>query len=251
MDEVDRRLPGRLTGVFLHGSLCWGEFFPGSDVDFVGMWDEVPTGPDLDRLREAHEATRSQVPTVVYDGFHCTADDLAVSPTHIISRPVFYEGCFDPRGRIDINLVTWHELAASPVSVRGDVPKVHTDLPALIASTRDNLATYWRETLRQIDDAGAEAVGEDDSAIVWVTLGAPRLHHLLTKGALTSKSGAGRYVIESLDPRWTPIAREALRLRETPSTSTLYVDLGQRGRDIRDLLSFIVEDEAVLDGSSA
>ncbi len=251
IEEVDRRLPGRLTALFLHGSICWSEFFPGSDIDFVGVWDELPTGPDLDHLREAHEATLSRVPSPVFDGFHCTAVDLAGSPTEITSRPVFYEGAFDPQGRIDINLVTWHELAERPVIVRGDVAEVHTDLPTLRASTRENLNTYWRDVLRQIDDVGAETVGGQDGATVWVALGAPRLHHLLTQGVLTSKSGAGRYVIELLDPRWAQIAREALRLRETPDSPSLYNDMGQRGRDMRDLLAWIVDDASHGDRSSA
>ena len=250
-EEVDRRLPGGLTGLFLHGSICWSEFFPGSDIDFVGMWDELPAGADLDHLRDAHEATLTRFPSLVFDGFHCTAADLAGSPAEIASRPVFYEGAFDPQGRIDINLVTWHELADRPVVVRGDVVEVHTDLPTLMASTRENLNTYWRDALRQIDDAGAEAVGEQDSAIAWVALGAPRLHHLLTQGVLTSKSGAGRYVIEALDPRWVQIAREALRLRETPDRPSLYNDMGQRGRDMRDLLAWIIEDATRGDRSSA
>lgn len=250
-EEIDRRLPDQLTGLFLHGSLCWGEFFPGSDIDFVSVWEELPTGASLDQLREAHEATLGRVPSPVFDGFHCTAADLASDPAEVASRPVFYEGTFDPQGTIDINLVTWHELAERPVIVRGDVVEVHTDLPALIAFTRENLNTYWRDVLRQIDDAGAEAVGVQDSAIAWVALGAPRLHHVLARNGLTSKSGAGRYVIDSLAPRWTQIASEALRLRETPDRPSLYCDNGQRGRDMRDLLAWILEDAVRDDRSSA
>ena len=42
---------------------------------------------------------------------HCTAADLTASPAQIPHRPVFYQDAFDPEGTIDINLVTWHELA--------------------------------------------------------------------------------------------------------------------------------------------
>ncbi len=242
LDEVDARLPGRVTGLFLHGSICWGEFFPGSDVDFVAVWDGLPTGGDLDLLQAAHEATLRRRTTPVFDGFHCTAADLAASPSRIGSRPVFYEGAFDPEGRIDINLVTWHELAERPVVVRGEVPPVYTSTAELLDFTRNNLDTYWRGSMKDIEDAGVEEVGRYDAPVAWVGLGAARLHHLLVTGELTSKSGAGRYVCESLDPRWHKIGREALRIREDPHGPSLYDDLAQRGRDVHALLSWLVAD---------
>jgi hypothetical protein len=240
--EVDRRLPGRLTGLFLHGSICWGEFFPGSDVDFVGLWDGLPSGADLDLLRAAHEATMCHFPAPVFDGFHCTSADLAGSPALIAHRPVFYESAFDAEGTIDINLVTWHELAERGIVVRGQLPAIRTDINELLDYTRTNLGTYWRGCITDIEKAGIEAVGEHDESVAWVGLGPARLHHLLTTSELTSKSGAGRYVRDILDARWNKIAREALRLRETPRSPSLYDDAGRRGRDVYDLLTWLVED---------
>ena len=242
LEEVDRLLPGRMTGLFLHGSICWGEFFPGSDIDFVGLWDDLPGGDALDQLRAAHKATGVRFPTPAFDGFHCTADDLAEDPSVVTHRPVFYEGEFDAAGTTDINPVTWHELAERPVVVRGQMPPVHTDLPRLSAFTRDKLDTYWRGCIGQIEQAGIAAVGEHDDAIAWLVLGAARLHHLLARGSITSKSGAGRHVVESLDPRWHQIAREALRIREAPGDPSLYADTGARGRDMHDLLVWLVDD---------
>lgn len=241
LSEVDLRLPGRLTGLFLHGSICWGEFFPGSDIDFVALWDQPPTGADLDLLQAAHHSTKTQYPEPAFDGFHCTALDLAASPSHIGHRPAFYQGTFDIEGKIDLNLVTWHELAERAITVRGQLPPVHTDLSALLEFTRNNLDTFWRDAIEQIDNAGIEAVGRHDYSIAMVTLGPARLHHLLTRDTLTSKSGAGRYACD-LHPRWTKIGRAALRLRENPDSPSLYDDHMERGQDAYDLLTWIVQD---------
>lgn len=70
--EVDARLPGELTGLFLHESICCDEFFPGSDVDFVAVWDHLPSGEGLDALAQAHAAVTRDVPSLTFDGFHCT-----------------------------------------------------------------------------------------------------------------------------------------------------------------------------------
>jgi hypothetical protein len=196
-------------------------------------------------LKRAHEATRTQFPATVLDGFHCTADDLAADATTVGGRPVFYQGAFQTAGTLDINPVTWHELAERAVIVRGPLPRVRTDPAQLTAFTRGNLDTYWRGILARIEEVGAGSAGELDEAVAWVVLGAARLHHLLTQGRITSKSGAGRHVVEHLDPRWTPIAQEALRIRERPDSPSQYDDLARRGQDVVELLAWLVEDGTV------
>ncbi len=242
MQEVDQCLPGRVTGLLVHGSLGWGEFFASSDVDFVCVWDALPQGADLVSLEQAHLATSARCAWPAFDGFHCTADDLAADPLTVRPRPVFYEGRFDPGGDADINPVTWHELAERPVVLRGDRPSVRTDHPQLLQFTRGNLDTYWRSILEWITTQDDAAEGLDDDLVVWTVLGCARLHHLLARGALTSKSGAGRYVVNHLDPRWRLVAGEALRLREDPGSPSLYADRDQRRRDTCDLLAWVVAD---------
>ena len=242
LHEVDDRLPGRLAGLFLHGSLCWGEFFASSDIDFVGVWDELPAGGDLELLQAAHRATGDRYPSPIFDGFHCTPADLAASPAAIAHRPVFYQSEFNGAGTIDINLVTWHELAERGITIRGDRPTVYTNVDELLDFTRTNLDTFWRGIAQQVDDGTVAELGAHDASIAFVGLGPARLHHLLATGELTSKSGAGRYVRDTLNPRWSLIAQESLRLRENPETPGLYADPAQRGQDAAELLHWLIND---------
>lgn len=234
--------PGRLVGLYLHGSMGWGEFFPGSDIDFVAVWDTLPMGVERDQLRDVHERHCAQTPARAFDGFHCTATHLANDPSTLDALPVFYEGAFHETGTEDVHIVTWHELATCPVVVRGAAPHVFTDNAALRAYTRENLETYWTGIRDQLRDVGPQRVGAQDDTTVWVVLGAPRLHHVLATERLTSKSGAGRYALEQFPSEHHRIAREALRLREFPSEASLYDDPAERGAAVTAVLEWVLDD---------
>lgn len=239
--HVDASRPGLIQGLYLHGSLCWGEFFHDSDIDFVGVLSRSPDARDLVALEDAHAHLRQFSPRR-YEGFYCRSGDLAAPPDVLGPVPVHYTGTFEVAGRTDVNLVTWHELAERGAFVRGRRPTIHTDLGALIDFTRENLSSYWTPLLARIEAAGDRQAGADDGGVAWATLGVARLHHLLALRRLTSKSGAGRYVISDLDPCWHALAREALAIREHPDAVTSYDDPCDRGRDLREFLTWVIDD---------
>lgn len=243
--EVDRALPGLVTGLYLHGSICWGEFYPESDVDFVAVLDHRPRPDETRALELVQAAMVAEGSSRPFDGFHCVASDLTKPAAECPPLPVFFKGKFEEHGRLDVNPVTWHELAERGITLRGPDPVdlgVHTDAAELRAFTQRNLDTFWRERSEELNQSTDEEIGTEDWGVRWCVIGVARLHHLLTTGELTSKSGAGRYAIERLPGEWHRITNEALRLRENPESASLYSSPQDRGKDTRNFVAWTITD---------
>ena len=246
---ADEALPGLVEGLYLHGSLGFGEWYDGrSDVDFVAVLGRRPDDATVARLKEVHEGVSSTFQRPSFDGFHVTWSDLALPPESCPDVPSTQGGYFHEEARLDVHPVTWHELARHGVALRGpalaDVD-IWTDDAALRRYTHDNLATYWRETADSLARFPAEA-GKPD-LVSWCVLGVCRLHHLLATGALTSKTGAGRYAMTRFGERWRPVLTEALALRVTGGTSGYYEgDLDRRAADTIAFTDLVVRDGLAL-----
>jgi hypothetical protein len=244
LTTIDAAVPGLVTGLYLHGSLGFdGEFFPGSDIDFVAVLARRPNDADLSALEAAHEEVKAAWPSPLLEGIHLVAADLAGPPDGCPDLPFVHERKFERAGRFEINPVTWHELARHGITVRGPEltgASVWTDDRALWEFSHGNLTSYWAKVGEAMVDRPDLTASPE--AAVWCVLGVSRLHHLLATGTLTSKSGAGRYALEAFEPRWHPIIREALRAREQPGAVSAYAgDDARRGRDNTDFTLMAIE----------
>ena len=244
LDLIDASAPGLVSGLYLHGSLSFGEYFPGqSDVDFAAVLSHRPDEGELESLAVAHAAVATAHPLPHFDGIHLLREDLAGPPEECPELPVMFEGNFSPSTRNSgVNPVTWHELARQAAVVRGPAlteQDVWTDDAALRAFTHANLSSYWAGWPPALAEHSEHANAEWTAA--WCVLGVSRLHHLLATGAMTSKSGAGRYAISAFGPQWQHIATEALRIRELPAEPSLYADPAERGRDVIAFASMAID----------
>ena len=241
LDLVDEVAPGLVEGLYLHGSLVFGEWHDGiSDVDFAALSSRRPTEPELGRLRDAHAALSEQVPGLAFDGFYATWNDLAVPPAEVPDVPCTLAGTWHDEGRVSVNPVTWHEIAHQGISVRGPQPDdltIWTDQKALRAFTHDNLVHYWGENVPKLAQFPQEAATPD--AVAWFVLGTSRLHHLLARDELTTKDGAGRYAREAFGERWAYLADEALTARATGALTKDY-DSASLGADVAEFCTMVV-----------
>jgi len=87
LGHADALVPDLVTDLHLHGSLCWGEFFDDSDIDFVGVLDGTPTHEQLEGLAQAHAKLRDQFSSRRFEGFHCRRSDLEAPPAALGGCP--------------------------------------------------------------------------------------------------------------------------------------------------------------------
>jgi len=245
LELIDAGAPGLVDGLYLRGSLGFGEYFEGqSDVDFTVVLSARPDDDQLTALAAAHEAVFAAHRRPHFDGFHVLREDLARAPDQCPDVPVMFDGVFKPSTRdYDMNPVSWHELARHGVTVRGPALSerdVWTDDAALRAFSHGNLSSYWAGVADSLSKHPVEA-GEP-GLVAWSVLGVSRLHHLLATCTLTSKSGAGRYALTAFGPQWHRIIGEALRARERPADASSYEDEpAARGRDTAAFTAMAVE----------
>jgi hypothetical protein len=242
---ADEVAPGLVEGLYLHGSLGFGEWYDGrSDIDYVAVLAERPDDRTVARLHEVHDEVATTFQRPAFDGFHLTWKDLARPPSACPDLPCTQAGLFHDEARLDVHPVTWHELAHHGVTVRGpergDV-EIWTDDAVLRAYTHDNLATYWRGEADVLARFPAEA-GKPE-IVTWCVLGVSRLHHLLATGSLTSKTGAGRHALAAFGERWRPIVTEALAIRVTGEPSGHYDDASEeRAADVVAFTDLVVRE---------
>jgi hypothetical protein len=214
LDLVDEALPGRVTGLYLVGSVALDDYRPGgSDVDFLAVTDEALTEDDLPVVGAVHETLTEGTPIPAFEGSYVTWAQLAADPAGIEvalthhDREVTAAGSPSP--------VQWHTLAAHPVAVRGpEAPEVWTDGDALRRWVRANVDDYWAGWVARVHKLmGRGTMLLGDWAVGWGVLGIPRLHYTLATGEVTSKSAAGEYALATFADEWAPVITEALRLR--------------------------------------
>ena len=92
---IDASAPGLVQGLYLRGSLGFGEYFAGrSDVDFTAILAAWPDGRQLDALAAAHAAVFEARPQPHFDGFHLMPEHLAGPPERCPDLPCMFAGRF-------------------------------------------------------------------------------------------------------------------------------------------------------------
>ncbi len=230
---ADRLLPGRVTGLYVVGSVALGAYRPArSDIDLVVVLDGPDRPDDLRRLRWLHLASaaataagsvrRGRSPLRgTCNAVFVRTEDLTAPVTRIVPVAAAVGERVTPGAAgSDVSPVAWTVLADRGIAVRGPRPGtlgLDPERHRLRAWNRDNLESYWRPLARHYAADALPLRLRPRWTTAWAVLGPPRLHRTIATGEVVSKEAAGEYALDVLDRRWRPLVRYALAYwREEP-----------------------------------
>ncbi len=240
---VDEKLPDRICGLYLVGSLALDDYRPGqSDIDFVAVSDTALKPSELGQLRRVHAELRATLRGPKLDGAYVTWPALRAEPDGS-SVPYCLHGRFESDGGFAANPVTWCMLHRHPLPLRGPAkPVVRHDDQRLREWCRENLRSYWSSW---VQSARRRVVNRLFSltrqGVVWGVLGVTRLHATISTGDIISKTAAGAYALDMFPSRWSAIVRDALEARYGNDRSS-YLNIFTRRRDALAFMEYVISD---------
>jgi Domain of unknown function (DUF4111)/Nucleotidyltransferase domain len=218
MELADRYLPGRLEGLYIHGSAALGAFEPGkSDIDFAAVTKEVLTQEEAGRLQKVHKELASRHHYPELDGCYLVWDDfgsLSKDLRYVYNGGELAEGA-------PFNPVMWRILKDHAIRLRGPeisdlfIPIQEDDLAEYII---ENSQSYWRKRTEAMkaDPDGILALPSEKiyEELEWSILGLLRQFYTLRENNIISKSGAGEYGLIHMPDKWHPVIELALLVRK-------------------------------------
>ncbi|WP_253198587.1 aminoglycoside adenylyltransferase domain-containing protein [Clostridium estertheticum] len=77
--------------------------------------------------------------------------------------------------------------------------------------------------------------------IEWGVLGVSRLYYTFKERDMTSKVGAGEYILQKVPQRWHKVINEAMRLRKG-NPKSYYKSIFERRVDVLSYIDFIIQE---------
>lgn len=235
------QLPDCLSGFYVIGSTALGEYRPGkSDVDFVAVLRRPLSPADLALLRGIHREIERAFPKSNLSGGYIPGADVGKPAGQIAAHPQIHDGRFRPAGQADLNDIAWWTLKYYGITLMGpdaDTLPIEIDWETLRADLLENLNTYWRSWTCRLD---AFLVLFSDWGVEWTVLGVLRQYYTFRENDITTKARAGRYALEHLSPRWLPLVREAVRIRDAEPPRSAYRSRLKRMMEVQQFLRMII-----------
>jgi hypothetical protein len=218
LSNVQKILGGRLTGMYLDGSLASGDFDQDSDIDFVVVTQDEIDEETFQALKAMHErlALTDSIWAIQLEGSYISRRGVRQADPSLPLYPNIERG----RGE-RLKLVghgqTW-DIHRSVLRERG-ITLVGPDPRTLIDPISPD---QIRQAMRPMLEEWAGWILEDPKPLnyrgyqSYVVLTMCRILYTLAHGAIASKPAAARWAEENLDKKWGGLIERARDGRHNP-----------------------------------
>ena len=210
--------PNWIEGIYLTGSITMDDFHPQkSDVDFVVLYNELPTQEIINQLIDLHYSIQKLHSKPVLNGIYLTRQNLQANNLTVGQVIHFQDGKLT-QGPFEMGAITLYELKTTAYTMTGtplsQLP-IDIDLAHIKRFMHANINSYWQRWLTK----HSSLLGRKGLLVLfpilteWGVLGIARQLYTLKQGKIVSKRVAGVYCLEEISSLYRPIIKEALQIR--------------------------------------
>ena len=201
----------RLTGVYLFGSLVWGDFeYESSDIDLLVVTSSTITHNEFDKLDVMHKdfaKTYTHAKEGMLEIAYMSEDALQTFKTQRSPMALIHPGePFHIRDAGKEWLMNWYSVQEKALTLFGPPPKTliaHVTNEEFIGAVREYVNT-WRSQINDLHGRPGQAY-----AILTIC----RAYYTYKNGEQTSKKRAAHWVAKEF-PQWSTLIENALKWRE-------------------------------------
>lgn len=246
---IESSLPNSLEAYYIYGSISLGGFDYGlSDIDFITILKRKTTETDIDILKKIHNDMQKKFSKTILDGMYLLKDDIeSLKSKREIPCLRFNDGEYKGIKTFDRNSIDAFELKKYGITIKGqEIENLEyiVDFDILINKMRDNLNTYglnWYNRCRKFPSLNYIALFLAERTVEWGVLGVSRLYYTFKESNITTKVGAGEYVLQTVPHKWHKIIKESMRLRKGKKKS-YYNSIFERRNDALGYIDYIIKE---------
>jgi predicted nucleotidyltransferase len=237
LDELQDILDKNLVGVYLYGSLVWGDFdYNSSDIDIL-----VATSSDIDQktfdqldemqknLAKRYKHAREGMIEIVYASVHALQTFKTKRSQIAVINPGDEPFRFKDAG-IDW-LMNWYIIQEKAITLFGALPKT-----IIAPTTKEEFIEAVKEHAKAWQNWTEDLKTRPSQAYAILTL--CRAYYTYKNGKQTSKKKAAEWTAEEL-PQWSSVIENALKWRE--DWRNRKVDSNATLSDTKQFVNFIID----------
>jgi intracellular sulfur oxidation DsrE/DsrF family protein len=243
--EIHDLFTNELVGIYLTGSVTFGEFYEGkSDVDCTVLL-KSPLGNDrLAKVKKIHQNISSRYKKTILESQYISIDNIGKNEAD--TQPFYsYHDNKISLGKHNAHAVTWFTLKKHGITVTG-IPASELDITTSVNNIKSfvkgNVNSYWKYWLNMARKPFSQKrlSALTNWGIEWCVCGLTRMYFTMMEGDVTSKAKAVEYGLTCLHESTHRILKEALRIRKCEKGKT-YISRFIRRKDMIDYMDYLIE----------